>query len=185
VPELRVTGGGLRGRRVPVPPGEIRPTSERARQAFFNIVAAELPGANFLDLFAGTGIFSFEAISRGAATAVAVEQAPRAAASIVTTAARLQAEVELMRADVFIAIRRLEESGRTFGIVYADPPYAFAEYPRLLAELGTGRLLAPRAVVAVEHRKGSASAPAADTGSLRYRKTAQYGDISIALYDLS
>src|SRR5512132_123847 len=70
---IRVTAGTLRGRRVPVPKDDVRPTSERARQAFFNIVGPRINGARFLDLFAGSGIFSFEAISRGAKESVAVD----------------------------------------------------------------------------------------------------------------
>src|ERR1051325_981102 len=79
---LRIAGGSLRGRKVPVPPGDIRPTSERARQAYFNIVGERIRGARFLDLFAGSGIFAFEAISRGAASSTAVENDRRNAAAI-------------------------------------------------------------------------------------------------------
>ena len=71
---VRVTAGALRGRRVPVPQGETRPTSERARQAFFNIVGERIDRARFLDLFAGSGIFSFEAVSRGAESSTAVDR---------------------------------------------------------------------------------------------------------------
>ena len=85
MPSLRVTGGTLRGRRVPVPAGEVRPTSERARQAYFNIVSDRIAGARFLDLFAGSGIFSLEALSRGAAAAIAVEQSQRQCAAIEQT----------------------------------------------------------------------------------------------------
>src|SRR5216684_3889558 len=59
---LRVTAGTLRGRRILVPPRDVRPTSERARQAFFNIIGQRIDGAHFLDLFAGSGIFSFDGV---------------------------------------------------------------------------------------------------------------------------
>src|ERR1043165_4980266 len=83
---LRITAGTLRGRRVAVPPHDVRPTSERARQAYFNIVWERIPGAHFLDLLAGRGVFSLEAPSRGAASATALERDRRAAAAIANLA---------------------------------------------------------------------------------------------------
>src|SRR5919206_2751366 len=115
---LRVTAGALRGRRVPVPPRAVRPTSERARQAYFNIVGERIEGARFLDLFAGSGIFSFEAVSRGAASSTAVEQNKRYAAAIETLAGEWKAPVSVLARDVFKALPKL---GR-FDLVYADPP---------------------------------------------------------------
>jgi 16S rRNA G966 N2-methylase RsmD len=104
---LRVTGGALRGRRVPVPAGEVRPTSERARQAYFNIVSDRLPGARFLDLFAGSGVFSFEALSRGAAAALAVEQNERQCALIEQTAAAFGVEVTAVAGDAIGVVSNL------------------------------------------------------------------------------
>src|SRR3954466_12319999 len=97
---LRVTAGTLRGRRVPVPPRGVRPTSERARQAYFNIVGQRIAGARFLDLFAGSGIFSFEAVSRGAASSTAVEQERKHAAAIERLAAEWKAPVAVVTGDV-------------------------------------------------------------------------------------
>ena len=71
---LRIVAGRLRGRRVPVPPGiNVRPTSDRVREALFNILGQALDGEAVLDLYAGTGACGLEAISRGAARAVFVE----------------------------------------------------------------------------------------------------------------
>jgi 16S rRNA (guanine966-N2)-methyltransferase len=72
MPPLRITTGSLRGRKIPLPP-DTRPTSERARQAFFNILGERIEGASFLDLFAGSGAFAFEALSRGASRASAID----------------------------------------------------------------------------------------------------------------
>src|SRR5437667_4227192 len=93
---LRVTAGTLRGRRIPVPPRDVRPTSERARQAYFNIVGERIDGARFLDLFAGSGIFSFEAMSRGAASALAIEENPKYAAAIEQLAKELAVNVNVL-----------------------------------------------------------------------------------------
>ncbi|MGK2856954.1 MAG: RsmD family RNA methyltransferase, partial [Thermoanaerobaculia bacterium] len=70
---VRISGGTLRGRKVQLPRGELRPTSSRAREAYFNVIAPSIEGARFLDLFSGTGVFSLEAASRGAASIVAVD----------------------------------------------------------------------------------------------------------------
>ena len=94
---LRITAGTLRGRRVPVPAGDIRPTSERARQAYFNIVGERIHGARFLDLFAGSGVFSFEAMSRGAASATAIDRDKRNTANITKLSATFGVPVSTMR----------------------------------------------------------------------------------------
>src|SRR5215472_7243854 len=96
---LRVTAGSLRGRRVPVPPGDVRPTSERARQAYFNIAGPRIAGARFLDLFAGSGIFSFEAVSRGAASATAIDQSRRNCETIARLAAEWKVPVQTITGD--------------------------------------------------------------------------------------
>jgi 16S rRNA (guanine966-N2)-methyltransferase len=91
----RLTGGELRGRTVAVV-GETRPTEGRVREALFSIWRERLPGCLFLDLYAGSGVVAFEAVSRGAARAVAVEEDPLAVRVLTANAARLGAgEVEV------------------------------------------------------------------------------------------
>jgi len=94
---------------VAVPPQDVRPTSERARQAYFNIVAEQINGARFLDLFAGSGIFSFEAISRGAASATTVDRDRRSAANISRHAAAFGVPVLTVTGDVLHALRGLRD----------------------------------------------------------------------------
>ena len=162
---LRVTAGTLRGRRVPVPPHDVRPTSERARQAYFNIVGERIAGARFLDLFAGSGIFSFEAVSRGAASAVAVEENRKYAAAIEQRATEWKVPVTVLGRDVFKALPKLG----TFDLVYADPPYDFGRYDELVeAVSGVG------ALVAIEHRRGVNLPVGGDTR--------EYGEVSITFF---
>src|SRR5688572_1366159 len=120
---LRITAGTLRGRRIPVPRDEVRPTSERARQAFFDIVGARIANARFLDLFAGSGIFAFEAISRGAAAAVAIDSSRAHTTAIERTAKELGAPIRTLTADALAGIKRL--GSEVFDVIYADPPYAY------------------------------------------------------------
>ena len=177
--DLRVTAGSLRGRRIPVPKGEVRPTSERARQAFFNIVGSRIQGARFLDLFAGSGIFSFEAVSRGAAAAVAIDSSRRSAEGIDRAAKSLGIPVRAVTADVLAGIKRL--GGEVFDVIYADPPYAYERYDDLLMTIDTELSLAPDAVVAIEHRRRTEPF----TGSpknLRYSRRAEYGEVWISFF---
>jgi len=173
---LRVTAGSLRGRRIPVPPDAVRPTSERARQAFFNIIGDRLTGGHFLDLFAGSGIFSFEALSRGAETAVAIEQSRKSAEAIERHAAAFEVPVTVMATDVFAGMKRLRDS--VFDIVYADPPYDFARYDELASALEAHVALSQGAIVGVEHRRNTN--PLSDRGdALRVIRRAEYGEVWI------
>ncbi|HUP48712.1 MAG TPA: 16S rRNA (guanine(966)-N(2))-methyltransferase RsmD [Thermoanaerobaculia bacterium] len=174
--DLRITAGTLRGRRVPVPPGEVRPTSERARQAYFNIVADGIAGARFLDLFAGSGIFAFEALSRGAESAVAVDSSRRNAMIIGKTAARLGVKVETIVGDVIDVI----PGGMTFDLVYADPPYDFGRYDDLLRVLDD-LPLGPGAIVAVEQRR-HAPPFTVEPRRLSFRRRAEYGEVWISFF---
>jgi 16S rRNA (guanine966-N2)-methyltransferase len=176
---IRITAGALRGRRIPVPQDEVRPTSERARQAFFNIVGTRVQDAHFLDLFAGSGIFSFEAVSRGAAGAVAVDNSRRHTAAIDKTALALQVPIRTVTADVTAGIKRLGD--QVFDLVYADPPYAYERYDELLMSLDTTLKLAPEAIVAIEHRRRSEPFTGNPT-RLQFLRRAEYGEVWISFF---
>jgi 16S rRNA (guanine(966)-N(2))-methyltransferase RsmD len=176
---LRVTAGTLRGRRIPVPKDDVRPTSERARQAFFDILGDRIREARFLDLFAGSGIFSFEAVSRGARESVAVDASRQHAAAIEKLAREFEIPVRTIAADVFAGIKRLR--GEVFDVIYADPPYDYASYDRLLAAIDAEVALAPEAVVAIEHRRNTSPF---DTNPerLRFLRRAEYSEVWISFF---
>jgi 16S rRNA (guanine966-N2)-methyltransferase len=178
VTTLRVTAGRLKGRRIPVPKGEVRPTSERARQGYFNIVADRIEGAHFLDLFAGSGIFSFEALSRGAASATAVDQSRANTEAMSRVAQSLQVAIEVINSDVISAHGRLK--GRRFDLVYADPPYNYDRYDDLLLALDRGPL-AEDAIVAIEHSRRSEPF-SAKTLRLSLWRRAEYGEVWITFF---
>lgn len=182
MPGLRITGGELRGRKIRLPAHDLRPTSERARQAFFNIVALDVPGSRFLDLFAGSGIFSLEAISRGAASAVAVEQMPKAAAALSKLATEWKLNLRVVEGDVFPSLKQLT-SGLPIDLIYADPPYAFERYQVLLERLDALPSLAGGATVAIEHRRGSEPFRAEELTRLRFIRTASYGEVAFSLFE--
>lgn len=176
---LRITAGALRGRRIAVPRSDVRPTSERARQAFFNIIGPRIDGARFLDLFAGSGIFSFEAVSRGARESVAVDHSRAHAVAIDHAARELHAPIRTVTADALAAIPRLGSD--LFDVVYADPPYDYAHYEPLLTALDSLLPLAPDALVAIEHRRNSKPFPDNPT-RLQLWRTAEYGEVWISFF---
>ena len=144
---MRIAGGEWCGRALKVPPGDaVRPTQDRVRGALFSMIQAEIAGASFLDLFAGSGSVGLEALSHGAARATFVESSPRHAACLAANVAALKAEAraETVRADAF-AWPAAGGRARAFDIAFADPPYAlvaergYAPLLTALAEEGTVR----------------------------------------------
>jgi 16S rRNA (guanine966-N2)-methyltransferase len=130
---VRIVAGSLGGRRLAVPKGEgTRPTSDRVREALFAMLGP-LGGEAVLDVFAGSGALAFEALSRGAATAVLVERDRRAADVIEANAAALglgEEVLTLRRMPAAAALRTARERGEAYDLVFLDPPY------RQAAELG-------------------------------------------------
>lgn len=140
---MRITGGKFGGRPIRTPKTDaIRPTQDRVREALFNILAPEIGGADFLDLFAGSGAVGLEALSRGARSATFVERDRRHLAVLHENLAAFGAAATVIASDCsrFIA----SYSGLGFSIVFADPPYALGEEKGHAQVLAT---LAARAVV--------------------------------------
>ncbi len=137
---MRVVGGVAGGRRLRAPAGRsIRPTSDRVREAVFNVLTSlgGVEGATVVDLFAGTGALGIEALSRGAAHVTFVDRDPVAVAAVRDNLAAVglaDSPTEVVRADV---LRWLEHGrpGRAFDLALCDPPYDFAAWDRLLGGL--------------------------------------------------
>ena len=129
--ELRITGGELGGRRIRGPRGarELRPTTERVREAVFSILG-NVSGARVLDLFCGTGALGIEALSRGAAEATLVDTHPRTARANLESL-DLTERAQVVREDAARFLRGAEEG--SFDLVLCDPPYRLAD--RLAADL--------------------------------------------------
>lgn len=170
---MRVVAGVAGGRRLQAPPGrKVRPTSERVREALFNALGSlgEVEGAVVVDLFAGTGALGIEALSRGAASAVFVDADPRAISVVKENlvATGLADRARVVQSDVlrFLAGAPPEV---TYDIAFADPPYAFEDWPALLA-------VVPARLVAIEARSHVALVP--PWGPLRSKR---YGDTVVTL----
>src|SRR2546421_7397632 len=144
---VRIIGGKWRSRIVRFPAAaSLRPTPDRVRETLFNWLGQRLDGKQCLDLFAGSGVLGFEALSRGAQRVVMVERDKTVAKALAESAKMLDAkDAHIVRAD---ALAYLESSAERFDMAFVDPPYASDLAPRSLAAL-PARLL-PRALVYVE-----------------------------------
>lgn len=130
---LRVVGGEFGGRRLEAPAGRrTRPTRDAVREAWFNAIAAELPGAGVVDLFAGTGALGIEALSRGAATADFIESdsGPYRVLRRNLEMLALEGRARPRRGDVFRALETVGE--RAWHVALADPPYGTGNAERLV-----------------------------------------------------
>ena len=155
---MRIVAGRWRGRSLVAPPGRAtRPTSDRARQAVFDVLAhapwaPPLEGARVLDLFAGSGALGFEALSRGAAFALFVETDEAARGAVRENADALGALgcTRVHRRDAVDLGARPASAGEAFRLAFVDPPYAQGLGERALAGLREGGWLAPNAVAVFE-----------------------------------
>ncbi len=174
----RIVGGTAGGRRLTVPPGrDVRPTSDRAREALFGTLGTmlDLDDARVLDLYAGSGAVGLEAVSRGAGHALLVEADSRAAAAARANAAALgladRVEVVRDRVERVLATSPPEP----YQLVFADPPYPLpdADVARVLRSLAAGWLAAGAVVVVERSTRGTAPAWPPSLEPVRQRR---YGE---------
>jgi len=140
---VRVVAGEAKGRKLVAPEGrETRPTSDRVRESIFNALLSigALRGAKVLDLFAGSGALGIEALSRGARQCVFIDNRAQA----LTAIRKNLASTGFDRRGVVVgddALRYLRAEPTRFDLVLADPPYAFREWPELLAAVDAAVLV--------------------------------------------
>ena len=157
---MRISGGRARGIELQVPKGDrVRPATDGMRQAAFSSLAAVVPGAWFLDLFAGSGAYGLEAFSRGAAGGCFVERDTRAvacirqniAAVVRSTGAGAAADLAVRPGDALAAVGAW--SGPVPDLVFIDPPYEIIPEvaPALFERLGVVLAPKPGAIVVFEH----------------------------------
>ena len=154
---LRIVGGMHRGRWLVVPPGEaVRPTSDRAREALFNILlhgrfaasGSPIAGEGVLDVFAGTGAFGLEALSRGAKAAAFIENGREALTALRHNIVALGEDehAHVVAADA----TRPPRATSACALAFLDPPYGSGFAPAALAALAVAGWLAPEALAIVE-----------------------------------
>lgn len=181
---MRIVGGAYRGRGIIAPPGSsTRPTSDRAREAVFNVLAhapwsAGLDGARVIDLFAGSGALGLEALSRGAGFCLFVETDSAARGAIRENVEALGGGGELFgrtrihRRDATDLGERPGSDGPAFDLAFLDPPYGKGLGERALAELLAGGWLAEDAIVVLER---GADEPALELPGFELLDERRYG----------
>ena len=175
---MHIYSGQLKNRIIASPKGHsTRPTSGRMRETLFNICQSIVEGSRFLDLFAGSGAMGLEALSRGATKATFVDSSMDSIRCIKENLKTFQMEssATVIHADVFASLERLQKSGQTFDLIFADPPYEHGEDfgLEILSKLDQSELLNPDAWVYLEE-SSKIVIPHEDLKHLRlnsYRKT--------------
>ncbi len=186
---MRITGGQYGGRRIASPPGSVRPTQDRVREAIFSSLADRIEGARVLDLFAGSGALGLEALSRGAAEVCWVEQDTRVLRTLRANLASLDAtgagRARVVRADVQ-AFCRGGGGIDAFDVVLADPPYrrgdAFSWLDWLLESLPASGRLRPGGILVFE--AGADEEPSIHPSWTLHRDK-QYGETRVMIYALN
>lgn len=181
---LRVTGGEVKGRRLSSLKGsKIRPTSDKVREAIFNLIGQDVRGVRVLDLFAGTGSLGIEALSRGASWVFFVDNSMHSIEIIRKNLSLCGYENvgRVLKKDLTRGLpRECEMMKGEFDLVLSDPPYGKDYLPAVLRELCDRDILASPSIVVAETSK--AEVMPAKLGKLELVKTRTYGDTKISEY---
>jgi len=181
---MRVIGGSAKGRRLKVPKNrDVRPTAARVKEALFNILPHDLAGLEILDLFAGTGNITIEALSRGALAATLVEVSADALRAIRENLQRLGVadRCRLLNMPANRALRSLERQHAAFDLIFLDPPYGRGLVERTLALIAQTALLRNQGVIIAEHSVRDR----VDNhyGELALRDRRRYGDTLVSFFE--
>lgn len=175
---MRVITGTARGRRLTAPEGlDVRPTTDKVKEAVFSAIQFELAGAAVLDLFAGSGQMGIEALSRGASKAVFVDNSPKAVKCVGENirAAKFERSAQILSRDSFDYIRLTAE---TFDIIILDPPYRKGHIAEVLP-LAAKKLNKGGSIIC--EYESEMDEPQAPEG-LELKKTYRYGKINVTIF---
>ncbi|MGL5681507.1 MAG: 16S rRNA (guanine(966)-N(2))-methyltransferase RsmD [Marinifilaceae bacterium] len=176
---MRIISGTHKGRMIfPDKSFSARPTTDFAKENVFNVINKyiDIEDATVLDLFSGTGSISYEFASRGAKSIVAIEINPKHYAFIKKTAAELKFNnIDIFRTDIFIGCKKLK--GKTFDIIFADPPYDLPKIKEVPAAIFDNELLKEGGIAIVEH-----PASVDYSSHPRFIEHRKYGSVNFSLF---
>lgn len=174
---MRVITGTARGRRLKEPQGmDIRPTTDMVKEAIFNIIQFEVEGRRVLDLFAGTGQMGIEALSRGAGSAVFVDESREAVKLINHNLEHCRLQAQVHQAD---SLKFLERCGK-FDLIFADPPYDTTLLDAALQKIFRFDILSDGGIIVCESTR-EAVLPDPEKPYF-VRKDYRYGKVKLTVY---
>lgn len=153
---MRVIAGSARRLQLKTAPGmETRPTTDRIKETLFNMLQDDIYGSRFLDLFSGSGAIGIEALSRGAESAVFVENGPEQLSCIRENlkTTHLEEKATVLASDVLSGLRELERRGLRFDFVFMDPPYRMEHEKNVLLALKASPLIDEDSLIIAEASK--------------------------------
>lgn len=174
---MRVITGSARGRKLKTPEDyDIRPTTDNVKEALFNIIQFDIEGRRVLDLFAGTGQLGIEALSRGAAGCVFVDESREALRIVKENLKTCGLSAPAVQSDALEYLRR----GERFDLIFVDPPYDAGLYEPVLRTLNLVDNLSDGGIIICEARRETPLPELA--APYRKGKEYRYGKVKICLY---
>lgn len=180
---MRIITGIAKGFKLKAPKGLLtRPTADRVKESLFNILGADVYDAKVLDLFAGTGNLGLEALSRGAAHAIFVDQDKDSIQVIKENAihTKLIEKAEIYKTDVFFALNKFNITKKIFNLVFCDPPYNKGFVERVLETLDKLAIIEDGGLIVIEHSKKDKID--AEWKHLRLIRSQRYGATIISFF---
>jgi 16S rRNA (guanine966-N2)-methyltransferase len=180
---MRIIAGVAKGTKLKVVPGKyVRPTADRVKESLFQVVGPFFAGGLVLDLFAGTGAFGLEALSRGAERAIFIDRSAVSLAVVRENAekAKLIQHCEIIRRDVRTALKGLQQRGLKCSFIFVDPPYHEKLLLPVLEKIAQTGLLDEEGIIVAEHSLRE-DLPARIDSLVRFRQLF-YGSTGITLY---
>lgn len=183
IKEMRVVAGVFKGRPLKAVPGKsTRPTTDKVKEAIFNMIGPYFEGGLCLDLYAGSGGLGIEAISRGAEKVIFVDHDKIAIQTIYDNlkAVAVEEQCEVYRNDANRALKAITKRELTFDYIFLDPPYARQKLSDMLSIIAEQKLLKEDGMIVCEHDSKFSLPEQID--NLRRVKVEAYGIITVSLY---